>query len=57
MEVTDPIKEMVLLESGSVALRRKAMELGMVTLAANGLLKVKAGITTVDEVMSVCAGD
>jgi general secretion pathway protein E len=57
MEVTDPIKEMVLTGSGSVALRRKAMELGMAPLAVNGLRKVQKGITTIDEVMSVCSED
>ena len=57
MEVTDPIKEMVLTGSGAVALRRKAMELGMDPLAVNGLRKVQAGTTTIEEVMSVCAGD
>ena len=57
LEVTDPIKEMVLASSGAVAFRRKAMELGMTTLAVNGLIKVKSGVTTVEEIMSVCAGD
>ncbi len=57
LEVTDPIKEMVLTGAGSVELRRKAMELGMAPLAVNGLRKVQSGVTTVEEVMSVCSGD
>jgi type II secretory ATPase GspE/PulE/Tfp pilus assembly ATPase PilB-like protein len=57
MEVTDPIKEMVVAGSNSVALRRKAMELGMDPLAVNGLRKVQSGTTTIEEVMSVCSGD
>jgi len=57
MEVTDPIKEMVIAETGAVALRRKAMDLGMIPLAMNGLRKVQNGVTTIEEVMSVCAGD
>jgi general secretion pathway protein E len=57
MEVSDPIKEMVLTGTGSVALRRKAIELGMAPLAVNGLRKVQNGITTVEEVMSVCSED
>ncbi|MEI8120931.1 MAG: ATPase, T2SS/T4P/T4SS family [bacterium] len=57
MEVTDPIKEMVVSGSNSVAMRRKAMELGMAPLAENGLRKVYNGVTTIDEVMSVCSGD
>ncbi len=57
MEVTDPIKEMVTAGAGAVALRNKAMALGMDPLAVNGLRKVQAGTTTIEEVMSVCAGD
>jgi type IV pilus assembly protein PilB len=57
MEVSDPIKEMVLTGTGSVALRRKAIELGMAPLAVNGLRKVQNGVTTVEEVMSVCSED
>ena len=57
MEVTDPIREMVVTGSGSVALRRLAMDLGMAPLAVNGLRKVQNGVTTIEEVMSVCAGD
>ncbi|MEI8141037.1 MAG: ATPase, T2SS/T4P/T4SS family [bacterium] len=57
LEVTDPIKEMVIAGSNSVALRRKAMELGMAPLAVNGLRKVQNGTTTIEEVMSVCSGD
>jgi general secretion pathway protein E len=57
MEVTDQIKEMVVSGSNSVAMRRMAIELGMAPLAVNGLRKVQSGVTTVDEVMSVCSGD
>jgi type II secretory ATPase GspE/PulE/Tfp pilus assembly ATPase PilB-like protein len=55
--VTDPIREMVVTGTGSVALRRLAMDLGMAPLAVNGLRKVQNGVTTIEEVMSVCAGD
>jgi type IV pilus assembly protein PilB len=51
MEVTDPIREMVLDGTGTVALRQKAIEQGMETLLVNGMGKVKKGITTVDEVL------
>ena len=57
MEVTDPIREMVVAGTGSVALRRLAMDQGMAPLAVNGLRKVQNGVTTIEEVMSVCAGD
>ena len=51
LEVTDPIREMILDGTGTVALRQKAIEQGMETLLVNGLQKVKRGITTMDEVL------
>jgi len=57
LEVTDPIKEMVLAGAGTVEFRRKAIALGMTPLAINGIRKVKSGLTTVEEVMGVCEGD
>ncbi len=57
LEVSDPIREMILEESGAVAFRQKARELGMEPLALNGLRKVKEGTTTITEVMGTCSGD
>ena len=57
LEVNDSIREMVLKESGAVMFRRKAIQNGMEPLALNGLRKVQQGVTTIEEVMSVCAGD
>jgi type II secretory ATPase GspE/PulE/Tfp pilus assembly ATPase PilB-like protein len=51
LEVTDPIREMVLNGAGTVAVRRKAIELGMEPLLTNGMDRVRRGITTVDEVL------
>lgn len=57
LEVNDTLREMILQESGAVAFRKKAIQLGMEPLALNGLRKVQQGVTTIEEVMSVCAGD
>ncbi len=57
LEVNDALREMILQESGAVAFRKKAIQVGMEPLALNGLRKVQQGITTIEEVMSVCAGD
>ena len=54
LEVTDPIKDMILEGAGDNVLRNKAIELGMVTLIKSGFSKVKQGLTTIDEVLSVC---
>jgi type IV pilus assembly protein PilB len=54
LEVSDPIREMIQDGTREVALRQRAIELGMETLLANGLKKVKLGISTLDEVLGVC---
>jgi type IV pilus assembly protein PilB len=50
MEVTEELRELILVGASSLELRRKAVEEGMLTLRASGLRKVKDGVTTVDEV-------
>ncbi len=57
LEVTDPIREMILQETGGVVFRNKVIEMGMETLVRSGLGKVKEGATTIEEIMGVCAGD
>jgi type II secretory ATPase GspE/PulE/Tfp pilus assembly ATPase PilB-like protein len=54
LEASGPILDMVLNGSGAAEFRRKAIELGMEPLISNGMDKVRRGITTVDEVMSMC---
>jgi type IV pilus assembly protein PilB len=50
MEVDDEIKELVLVGASAVELKKKAIEQGMLTLRRSGLIKVAAGITTMEEV-------
>ena len=50
---TPEIREMISENSGLKKLRDKAIENGMVPLLDDGLEKVKAGITTVDEIVRV----
>src|SRR6476620_1962708 len=50
MEVTDELRELVLVGASALELRRKAIDEGMITLRQSGLIKVKAGLTTVEEV-------
>jgi len=50
MEVDDEIKELVLVGASAVELKKKAIEHGMLTLRRSGLIKVAAGITTMEEV-------
>ena len=51
MEVTDELRELIIIGASAIELRRKAMELGMITLRESGLCKLREGITTVEEVV------
>ena len=51
MEVTESLRELVLVGASALDLRRKAVEEGMITLRQSGLHKVKEGVTTIDEVV------
>jgi len=50
MEVDDEIRELVLVGASAVELKKKAIERGMITLRRSGLIKVAAGVTTLEEV-------
>jgi type IV pilus assembly protein PilB len=51
MEVTDDVKDLILSRASSRDIKKKAMEQGMSTLRRSGLLKIKAGVTSVEEVL------
>jgi type IV pilus assembly protein PilB len=51
MEVTDEIRELILIGASALELRKKAIEDGMITLRESGLHKIRAGITTIEEVV------
>jgi len=51
MEVNDDVRELILIGASSLELRKKAVEDGMITLRESGLQKVRAGITTLEEVV------
>jgi type IV pilus assembly protein PilB len=50
LEVTDQMRELILTGASALDLRRKGIEEGMITLRQSGLLKVKEGVTTTEEV-------
>lgn len=54
MIIDDEIKEMIISSISTVALKKKAQEKGMRLLREDGLDKVLAGITSVEEVARVC---
>jgi type IV pilus assembly protein PilB len=51
MEVTDEIRELILIGASSLELRKKAVDEGMITLRESGLHKIRAGVTTLEEVV------
>ncbi|MEO6212133.1 MAG: type IV-A pilus assembly ATPase PilB [Vicinamibacterales bacterium] len=50
MEVTEELRELILVGASSLELRRKAVDEGMITLRRSGLQKVMDGVTTIEEV-------
>jgi type IV pilus assembly protein PilB len=51
MEVTEELRELILVGASSLELRRKAVDDGMITLRSSGLRKVKDGVTTIEEIV------
>src|SRR5204862_5137748 len=51
MEITEELRELILVGASGLELRRKAVDEGMITLRQSGLRKVKIGVTTVEEVV------
>jgi type IV pilus assembly protein PilB len=50
MEITDEVRELILVGASALELRRKAVDEGMITLRRSGLHKVMEGVTTIEEV-------
>ncbi|OPZ99679.1 MAG: Type II secretion system protein E [Planctomycetes bacterium ADurb.Bin412] len=53
LQIDDEIKELITRRTGSHLVEQHAVEKGMITLREDGLYKVLAGITTVEEVLRV----
>ncbi len=51
MEITDKLRELILVGASGLELRRTAIEEGMVTLRGSGLRKISAGMTSIEEVL------
>jgi len=51
MEISEELRELILVGASGLELRRKAVDEGMLTLRASGLRKVKDGVTTIEEVV------
>ncbi len=51
MEISDELRELIIIGASAMELRRKAIEVGMITLRESGLCKIRQGITTIEEVV------
>jgi len=51
MEITDELRELILVGASALELKKKAVELGMLTLRRSGLMKMALGMTTMEEVL------
>ena len=51
MEINDDLRELILVGASALELKKKALEMGMITLRRSGLIKVAAGQTTMEEVL------
>jgi type IV pilus assembly protein PilB len=50
LEITDELRELILVGASALELRKKGIEQGMISLRRSGLIKVAAGMTTLEEV-------
>ena len=50
LEVTDSMRELILVGASGLEIRRRAIDEGMRTLRQSGLEKIRAGLTTIEEV-------
>jgi type IV pilus assembly protein PilB len=51
MEITDELRELILVGASALELKKKALEGGMITLRKSGLIKAALGMTTLEEVL------
>lgn len=57
MPLKDELRELILNGASSAELKRAAAKLNMLTLRQSGLMRLKQGITTIEEVLRVTAPD
>jgi type IV pilus assembly protein PilB len=50
MEISEELRELILVGASALELKRKAVDEGMITLRRSGLQKVMEGVTSIEEV-------
>ncbi|MBL9114802.1 MAG: type II/IV secretion system protein [Verrucomicrobiaceae bacterium] len=51
MDITDPLRDMIVKRAPTLTLKQKAIEMGMVTLRQDGIRSIFDGVTTIEEVL------
>jgi type IV pilus assembly protein PilB len=51
MEISEGIRDLIMVGATAVEIKRKALEEGMLTLRMSGLEKIRSGMTTIEEVL------
>ncbi len=51
MEISESIRDLIMVGATAVEIKKKALEEGMLTLRMSGLEKIKVGMTTIEEVL------
>jgi len=51
LEISDDLRELILVGASALEIKKKAIEQGMISLRRSGLIKVAAGLTTLEEVI------
>jgi type IV pilus assembly protein PilB len=51
MHIDDDMRELILAGASAIELRKRCMDKGMITLRRSGLIKIKEGVTTIEEVV------
>ncbi len=57
MPMSEELREFVLNGASAAEIKREAIRLGMMTLRASGIMRLKEGMTTVEEILRVTAAD
>ena len=57
MEMTDEIRELIMASANARDIKHAAMKVGMTTMLEDGIRKVLAGMTTLEEVIKITGGE
>jgi type IV pilus assembly protein PilB len=57
LPMTPAVRDLILERASSTDIKRTAVQEGMITLRTHGIMKIRDGITTVEEVLKETAKD